>query len=144
MEVFKTIYVALIEGVKSFVPVEAKEITSKVYIITYSRLFDPNDNSSVFQFIPGDKVSCRIETKKDCKGSEEQILVADSLIESSALNRNLQMIKFIIVDQNGVLSHEQMNHYNKELVVLKKEVNEGRRDSNASSYHPNILRWAGK
>lgn len=141
MEILKKIYVALIEGIKSFVPVEAKEISNDEYLIVRSQLFDLEDNTSLFQFLPGDKVLCKIELKKDYKNNDEQVLVADSLIASTVPDRNLYMLKFIIVDQGGLLRPDQINFYAKELTRLREEILfYGENKDNP--YHPGLQTWA--
>jgi hypothetical protein len=141
MEILKTIYVALIEGMKSFVPVEAKDLGSDVFLIVSSKLYDPDDDSSLFQFIPGDKVRCKIDLKKDHQGNEEKVFVADSLVSSKIPGRNVQTLKFVIADQNGVLRPSQVEQFSDEIKALKAEIIK-RKDNKETPFHPAIVRWA--
>jgi hypothetical protein len=141
MEILKIIYVALIEGIKSYVAVEAKELERGLYLIVNSKLFDPDDNTTLFQFIPGDTVSCKVEFKKDYNNNEEQVLVANSLVASDVPNRGLYMLKFLIADQAGVLTANQVELFSNELKMLKEELLKNK-DNEENLYHPSILRWS--
>lgn len=72
------IYVHVIEGTDTWIPVQATESADNQFTIMTFDDFDPEDSSLIPQFIPGD-----IVTRKLMKRNEEEFWVADKLIESS-------------------------------------------------------------
>ncbi|HMI68098.1 MAG TPA: hypothetical protein VK517_18775 [Cyclobacteriaceae bacterium] len=132
-----SVYVPFIEGTKSYVPAMVKELGNNEFLIISCSYFDPEDLTSLFQFIPGDKVSSGFESRTDFQGKEEVILVANNLIDSSVPDRINYMLKYIIADQNGVLTDIQQSTYKSQLDQLATEL----RENMAGSYHPSLLRW---
>jgi hypothetical protein len=49
------------------------------------------------------------------------------------------MLKFTIVDQNGILSEGQIEKFNSHILRLKQEIINNK---SIESYHPALLRWA--
>jgi hypothetical protein len=123
----------MIEGIKSYVPAEGKQVANSNYLIVNSKLFDPDDDTSLFEFIPGDTVS----VKNESNGSGEEMIIADSLIKSAVPNRKLYSLKYTIVSQDGKLSDVQLASFTSEIEELKHEF----LNSKEKFYHPAILRW---
>lgn len=134
------VYVALIEATKFFIPVDAKEIGENRFLIVKNVQFDPEDNSSVFQFLPGDTVLCKLQTREDFKGEKKQILVADSLVSSTYPDRDLYMLKFLIVEQDGRLTADQLLYFKRDLEKLMNGIAKYT-NTKENPFHPAILRW---
>ncbi|HEY0655281.1 MAG TPA: hypothetical protein VGD65_19240 [Chryseosolibacter sp.] len=122
MEILTTIYVALIEAMKSFVPVGARRTGENSFLIVESKLYDPDDNSSLFEFIPGDTVEVQRQFRKNHMGLNEEVLVATRLLNSKVQGRNLYTLMFLISDQNQILSASQLVQYETEIRELRKNV----------------------
>lgn len=140
MIILEEVYVAVVEAVKSYIPAGAERKAGDLFLITQINQFDPGDNSSFFQFLPGDTVRCSTQNGEDALGNENQVLVADSLMGSIHPDRDLFMLKFLIVDNEGELTNEQMVYFQPHIERLIKDVIL-QRESTENPFHPAILRW---
>ena len=140
MAILDTVYVELIEAVRVYVLAEVEKKGENLFLIVKNDQFDPEDNSSLFKFLPGDTVFCKLQIRENVSGKMQEILVADSLVSSIHPDRNLFALKFLIVDKEGDLTDEQIIYFQDDINRLKKEI-AIHRNSGEKSFHPAILRW---
>src|SRR4051812_41192259 len=95
----KAIYIRLIEGTLAFVPVEAKQFDAQIFQITGNEYLDlENDDISLWEFFPGDVVKCNFQ---------DDMIVAEELLESRFPHRNFHAVLFRIVESEGKLTEAE-------------------------------------
>ena len=121
------IYVRLIEGAEAFVPVKAESKEAGIFTITENPYLDESDETSIWEFFPGDTVKC----SKNDNG-----WFAEELLESSLPNRGVYKLVFSIVKNLG-----SIDFY--ELVETEKDSIERlcAKDSIPQRKHPVVNRW---
>lgn len=121
------IFIRLLEGTETFVPVEAKHLGSNIFEITKNSDLDlEEDVTSIWEFFPGDVVSCE---------KREDIRVATELLRSTFPNRRLYELIFQIVESFGRISLEELSDYRIELQELTNNTSISQRK------HPVVREW---
>ena len=124
----KTIYIRLLDGTSVLVPVEARQLDEQTFQITDNDYLDlENDDTSLWEFFPNDVVKCK---------SQDDLIIAEQLLESSFPHRNFHAILFRILDSNGMLSEVETAKFQQEIKVLLE-----RKSPVSQSKHPLIEKW---
>ena len=89
------IYVRFVEGTTGMAPVAAVRTSDGTFRLLENNDFDPEDCSTLFEYLPGDEVRATSETV-DAHGRPESILVARELVQSSARDREYWHILFSV------------------------------------------------
>ncbi|MCP3659255.1 MAG: hypothetical protein GY830_02635 [Bacteroidetes bacterium] len=134
------IYIKMLEGIEVLIPVEAKLISKNLFEIIENRDIDlESDATSIYEFFPGDIVSC-IETNskeyfKDQKKDLNFFFLANKLISSNFPNRKLYELIFIIVKRQGEVRIEELEEYKENIHKLCTDKSIFQRN------HPVIKAW---
>ena len=124
----KTIYVRLIDGTSALVPVEAKQLDEQIFQITHNESLDlENDDTSLWEFFPGDVVECKLK---------DNLIVAEQLLESGFPNRDFHALLFRLVDSDGKLSEAEVAAFQEQIKILLE-----RKSPISQSEHPLIKKW---
>jgi hypothetical protein len=124
----KTIYIRLIDGTSALVPVEAKQLDEQIFQITDNDYLDlENDDTSLWEFFPGDVVKCKFQ---------DNLIVAEQLLESSFPHRNFHAVLFRILESNGKLNEAETAKFQQEIKILLD-----RKSPVSQSEHPLIKKW---
>ena len=124
----KTIYIRLLDGTLAFVPVEARQLDEQIFQITDNDYLDlENDDTSLWEFFPGDVVKCKFQ---------DDLIVAEQLLKSSCPNRNFHAVLFRILDSDGKLSEVETTKFQQEIKILLE-----RKSPVSQSKHPLIKKW---
>lgn len=127
-EPIKTIYIRLIDGTSALVPVEARQLDEQIFQITDNDYLDlENDDTSLWEFFPGDVVKCKFQ---------DDLIVAEQLLESSFPHRNFHAVLFRILESDGKLSDAEIAKFQQEIKVLLE-----RKSPVSQSNHPLIKKW---
>ncbi len=106
----RTIYIRLLEGIETWVPVLAYRKNDFIYEITENKFLDMDeDAASIWEFFPGDTVKCINDNGE---------LRAIELIASIMPDRGIYDLVFNIVEHLGTLSPEESIKYKKEIIKL--------------------------
>ncbi len=134
-ENWENIYVELIEGVETLLPVKARKLRQAenedyaVYEIMENREFDPEDYTSVWEFLPGDTVL--VKENYDKNGP---YLRAVERISAKHPDRSFYQFLYDLVKQSGRLTPEQEKFYRNEWEHLEKLI------STHKEFHPQVLK----
>lgn len=124
----KTIYVRLIDGSSALVPIEAEQFDEMTFQITTNESLDlENDDTSLWEFFPGDIVECKVQNN---------LIVAEKLLESSFPNRDFHALLFRVVDSGGELSESEAALFREQIKMLQ----EGKSPV-SQSQHPFVRKW---
>jgi len=124
----KTIYVRLIDGTLAFVPVEARQLDEQKFEITANQFLDlEDDNTSLWEFFPGDIVESKLQSN---------LIIAERLLESSFPNRDFHALLFRLVDSKGELNEVETATFQEQIKVLLE-----RKSPVSQSEHPLIEKW---
>jgi len=124
------VFIRLIEGVETLVPVESKALDDNIFEIVSNSLLDlEEDVTSIWEFYPGDIVRC-----EKTKG----VWVAKELISSSFKNRKMYQLIFKIVYTAGNIDVRQLQEFKDEIFKL---CNDGDFPQNR---HPIVQEWLKK
>jgi len=126
-ELSKTIYIRLIDGTSCLVPVEATQLDDQIFQITGNDYLDLDDDTSLWEFFPGDVVKCKFQ---------DDLIVAEQLLESSFPHRNFHAVLFRILDSNGKLNEAETAKFQQEIKDLLE-----RKSPVSQSAHPLIKKW---
>ena len=117
----------MIEGVETYMPVDSEPIEKNVYKIVFNKYMDlESDLTSIYEFYPGDIVSCEIV---------DDILLAKKRVSSTFINWKYYHIIFRILETGGELPTNEFVEFENELLQLKNSRHIPQRD------HPFISRW---
>jgi hypothetical protein len=124
----KTIYIRLIDGTSVLVPVEARQLGEQIFQITDNDYLDlENDDTNLWEFFPGDVVNCKFQ---------DDLIVAEQLLESSFPHRNFHAVLFRILDSDGKLNEVETVRFQQEIKILLE-----RKSLVSQSEHPLIKKW---
>lgn len=137
----QTIYIRMLEGVETFVPVNAKLIENNVFEIISNEDMDlEEDATCIYEFFPGDIVRC--EMKYNCflpvQKMEESFLLASELISSTLPNRKIYQLIFLIVKSLGEITPDQLIGFEEEIKWLCSN------HQIAQKKHPVVINWLDK
>ena len=121
----QTIYIRMIEGVETFIPVSARCIGDNTFEIISNKDMDlEQDATSIYEFFPGDIVKCKLKPNAFSPENEkhEEILLAQQLLISSPLFPSRRVYQFIfnLVENFGNLEKDQLNLFKEEIKLLCK------------------------
>lgn len=138
---FEIIYVRLLEGTETFVPINAKHIDENLYEIVHNKYLQLEDDAtSIWEFLPGDVVRCI--KKKDVfsplKESNNTILLATELISSTFPNRKLYKLIYMIVENLGNIEFSELKGFENEIKQLYDNKDIFQRN------HPIVKKWIEK
>lgn len=126
----KKIYVELIEGAKSLVPLPAETTDEGYYRILENPYLDlQNDVTSIWKFFPGDVVKCDLQ---------DDMLVATELISSSFPDRKLHQLAYLIVKGREDMLLNEQSGFKGEIEVLCNRLNK------EQPGQPALKAWAAK
>lgn len=127
----KNIYVKLLDGTEALAPCRAVLLQKNIFRITDIESFDPEDPTTIWEFLPNDVVEC--EPYND-------YLLATRLVESNFPNRRIYELIFKIVTNAGAVSPGQpaFAAYKDEIQALC------RTDVVPQCKHPIIKEWRDK
>ena len=126
----KKIYVELIEGTKSLVPLPAETTDEGYYRILENPYLDLlNDVTSIWKFFPGDVVKCDLQ---------DDMLVATELISSSFPDRRLHQLAYLIVEGGEDTLLNEQSGSGGEIEILCSRLNK------AQPEHQALKAWAAK
>ena len=129
MEALKTIdiYIRLLEGTETWVPVPAIWHSNDIFEIKDNQYLDlEEDISSIWEFFPGDTVKC---TKRD------EDLIASELLTSTFPDRKVYQLIFLIVKNLGEITLDQLQGFEDEIKRLCSE------SSVVQGQHPVVKDW---
>lgn len=105
-----TIYVTLLEGTETLAPCQGRKISDGLYEIVNNPYLDLDDDAtSIWEFFPGDIVSCE---------NIEDRLIAFKLVESKFLNRKLYELIFLVIKSQGEVEAKELTQYQSEVRML--------------------------
>lgn len=123
----RTIYIRLLEGTETLVPVTAISLDDNLFKIKENKYLDlKEDISSIWEFFPTDVVKC---TKRDGN------FVAFELVESTFSDRKIYQLIFLIVKSLGEITHSRLRGFESEIQRLCKDKEIPQRE------HPIIKEW---
>ena len=109
---YQTIYIRMLEGVETLIPVEAKYVEGDIFEIIHNKDMNLEDDvTSIYEFFPGDRVVCK---------RENDLIIAETLIKSTFKNRNLHQLIFEIVKSLGNLDQSHIIQYENEIFYLNE------------------------
>jgi len=119
----ETIYVRMIDGTETLIPVKARTLDNERYMIEPFGEFDIDDTSTVPQFIPGDIVTTEL---KDM-GGQETIRIATSLTMASN-NRDRIYFEFLYrtITDDKPNKREKETRYKDSVSRVRLEISQGR------------------
>lgn len=125
-----TIYVRLLEGTETLVPVDAYDMRDGTFKIIENEYIDLNsDATSIWEFYPGDVVKCV---------SEDNYFIANELVNSNISNRKVYSLIFYIVRNLGKVSLDDLKGFEEEVKILCIDEDIFQRN------HPIIKSWIEK
>lgn len=128
LEPNKTIYIRLIDGTLTFVLVEARRLDELTFQITANKFLDlENDDTSLWEYFPGDVVECKIK---------DTLILAEKLLKSNFPDRNFHALLFRIVDSDGKLSEAEIVTFQEQIEILLE-----RKSPVSQSEHPLVEKW---
>ena len=129
-EISKTIYIRLLEGPETWVPVPAISQGDDIFEIKENQYLDlEEDISSIWEFFPGDVVQC---IKRDGK------LIASELVKATFPNRKVYQLVFLIVRSLGEITPNQLQEYRDEIKFLCFD------SSIIQRQHPVVKNWCAR
>ena len=133
-----TVYVRLVEGTEVMVPVAARENEDGTVSLLANAEFDPEDSSTLFEFLPGDEVRAKSATLL-VDGKPESVRVASELVRSSAQDREYWHVLFSVAF--GAQTHLALPTHQLHAVAqrIRAETDSGRR-----WHYPSVVAWARK
>jgi hypothetical protein len=130
VEATKTVYIRLLEGPETWVPVSAILHGDNIFEIKENQYLDlEEDISSIWEFFPGDVVKC---IKRDGD------LIATELVESTFSDRKVYQLIFLIVYNLGEITREQLKGFEDEIKRLCSDSRIVQRQ------HPVVKDWLEK
>jgi len=124
------VYIKLLEGTESWVPVPAIRRGDNIFEILENRYLDLNgDISSIWEFFPGDTVRCARQ------GND---LMALELINSIFPKRKMHQLVFWIVRSLGEITLSEMRGFEYELNHLCSDT------AIVQKRHPIVMNWLNK
>ena len=124
------IYIKLLEGTETWVPVPAIRRGDNIFEILENQYLDlDGDTSSIWEFFPGDTVRCTRQ------GND---LMALELINSIFPNRKMHQLIFQIVSSSGEITLGQIRGFEDELKQLCSD------NAIVQKRHPVVMNWLNK
>ena len=121
------IYIRLLEGGETFVPVEAISLHNGTYeIVSNQDLELEDDATSIWEFFPGDIVKCV---------GREDYLLASELLKSTFPDRKIHELIFQIVNSVGKIKVDDLRDFKKEIKYLCTN------DRIIQKQHPLVKNW---
>ncbi|HLR38293.1 MAG TPA: hypothetical protein VK084_09615 [Chitinophagaceae bacterium] len=137
---YQTIYIRMLEGVETFIPVKAKHLKGDLFEIINNEDLDldlEEDATSIYEFFPGDTVKCEIQSNYflPIQGKVETFLLASKLISSTFIDRKLYELIFLIVKNFGKVELDKLEHFADEIkrICYDKSI--------VQRKHPVIQNW---
>lgn len=131
------LHVRLIEGSTCLAPVVARENLDGTFRLQENPDFDPEDTSTLFEFLPGDDVraeSCTLET---IQGAKVSGLLAKELVRSSADDRGYWTVLFAIAWGDGGVEGLDADSLSSIARRIRLEIDAGTR-----WHYPAVVEWA--
>jgi hypothetical protein len=121
------IYIRLIDGVETFVPVQAVRNDDSTFKIIDNDYLDlDTDVTSIWEFFPGDIVTCK---------QKEDYLLASELLGYTFPNRRLHQLIFLIVENFGNPTPDKLAGFDEEMRILTTD------KGVIQIRHPMIKKW---
>jgi len=125
-----TVYIRVIDGTETYIPSIAKLIKEDTYEIVKIESFDiQNDNTSIWEYFPGDEVGC---ISKSFSDNAEKSLVATRLLNSSFPGRKIYQLVFDIIQNSGYINPCE---YGTEIKII------GQTDFEYGKPYPALQKW---
>lgn len=137
----QTIYIRMLEGVETFIPVNAKFVGDNVFEIISNKYMNlEEDATCIYEFFPSDVVRC--EVKRDfflpIQKRKETFLLATKLLSSTFPNRKVYQLIFLIVKSLGEINRNQLQGFEDEIRRLYFD------KSILQRQHPLVKKWLEK
>ena len=136
------IYIRMLEGVETFIPVDAMPISDNVFEIISNEDMDlEEDATCIYEFFPGDVVMSvvKCEMLRDFSNPMQKrkktFTLAVELISSTFPNRKLYQLIYMIVRSLGKITQNQLQGFEDEIRQLCFD------SSIAQRRHPVIEKW---
>ena len=138
----QTIYIRMLEGVETFIPVDARYISDNVFEIISNEDMDiEEDATCIYEFFPGDIVRCE-KVKRiflSLQKREKTFLLAIELLNSTFPNRKVHQLIFLIVKSVGKITRNQLQEFDED------EIKQLCSDSSIiQKRHPVVKMWLEK
>jgi hypothetical protein len=134
----KTIYIRMIDGVETLIPVNAKPIDNNIYeIIDNEDMHLDEDATCIYEFFPKDIVRCEIKQNSffTIKKKECLFILAYELISSTFPNRRIHQLIFLIVKNLGKITFNQLQEFSHEIKYLYSN------NDIIQKQHPVVKKW---
>jgi hypothetical protein len=130
------LHVRLIEGSICIAPVAARENLDGTFRIQENPDFDPEDTSTLFEFLPGDDVRAERCALKTFQGGK--VLVAKELVRSSVDDRDCWTVLFAIAWGDAGVEGLDTGSLSSIARRIRSEIDAGTR-----WHYPAVVEWAG-
>lgn len=130
-----TLHVRLIDGTDCFVAVESCANSDGTFLISANPEFDPEDTSTVPEFLPGDTV--RAETRAPFTHGQAPVLIATELVRTSADDRDYWSVLFALASGAAGLPALRADRLAAIAARVLAEVASGSR-----WHYPSVVNWA--
>jgi len=141
----QTIYIRMLEGIETFIPVKAKPVVDNVFEIISNEDMDlEEDATCIYEFVPGDVVKSVVKCEMlrnfslPMRKRRETFILAVELISSTFPNRKLYQLIFMIVRSLGKVTRNQLQGFENEIKQLCSN------SSIAQRRHPVVEKWIEK
>jgi hypothetical protein len=134
----RVVYVRMLEGVETFVPVVSRQIEGdKFEIISNNDLDLEEDATSIYEFFPGDVVECenKVDFYLPVQQRKENFLLATRLISTVFPNRKLYQLIYLIVKSLGEIRIKELSEFEEEIKQLCSDIRIIQRN------HPVVKSW---
>jgi len=131
----QTLYVRLIDGTDCYVPVESRANPDGTILVTANPEFDPEDTSTLPEFLPGDTV--RAEIRAPFTPVQTPVLIAAQLVHTSADDRDYWSVLFALASGTDTLPAVPADRLTAIATRVLAEV-----ESGARWHYPSVVSWA--
>jgi len=134
----QTIYIRMLEGVETFIPVIAKPIDDDIFEIISNEDMDlEEDATCIYEFFPGDTVRCEVmqDYFLPVQKRKETFMLSVELINSTFPNRKVYQLIFLIVKSLGKITRNQLQEFDDEIKFLYSN------NSIVQKRHPVVKKW---
>ena len=132
------VYVRFVDGTVGMVPLAVRENEDGTVTLLANAEFDPEDSSTLFEFLPGDAVRTK-STAVLADGKPESVRVATELVRSSAHDRGYWYVLFSVASEEQThldLPADQLHAIARRICAET--------DSETRWHYPNVVAWARK
>jgi hypothetical protein len=134
----ETIYIRMIDGIETFIPVQSKQIDNNIYEIIYNEDMNlDEDPTCIYEFFPKDIVRCKIKQNYlfSIKEKGRTFILASDLISSTFPNRRIYQLIFLIVKNVGKITFNQLQEFENEIKYLYSN------NDIIQKQHPIVNKW---